>query len=112
MEYEVCRIKCRVYFLALALPRASLARARTVCVLRRALVLSYGPSLPGVPAKWSGSGTAPGGSRIWLGPLEVCSRDCLERAAPSLLAVAEEDGSCHANCVGEKKEWAQSSQSY
>lgn len=103
-EYEVCRIKCRVYFLALALPCSSLARALAVCILLRALVLGYSASLPVTPARWSGSGTAPRGSRIWLGPLEVCSGDGLERAAPSLLAVAEEDGSCHANCVGEKKQ--------
>lgn len=103
-EYEVCRIKCRVYFLALALPRSSLARARTVCILLGALVLGYSAGLPVAPARWSGNGTAPRGSRIWLSPLEVCSGDDLERAAPSLLVVAEEDGFCHTNCVGEKKQ--------
>lgn len=79
--------------------RAPAREARTVCVLLGALVLSYSASLPVVPARWSGSGTAPRGSRIWLGPVEVCSRDGLERAAPSLLAAVEEDGSCQANCV-------------
>lgn len=82
----------------------------TVCVLIRALVLSYSASFPVVAARWSGSGTAPRGSRIWLGPMEVRSRDGPERSAPSLLAVAEEDGSCHTNCAGEKR--SQISQSF